>query len=188
MAIVNTYFQKREDHIVTYRCGKHFSQIDYLLIRRKDLWRIKDCKVIPGEEIVRQHRPLVMDLERKVFPERRKIYEPRIRYEMLKDMPTNDKYHQKASTLLGARKLERNVDDDWETLTADIKETAIQILGQTKGGKALNKELWWWDQSVRDFIERKKFYIDGGINLKSRRIINSVYMSGRGRNSLHPIF
>ncbi|XP_065319273.1 uncharacterized protein LOC135927243 [Gordionus sp. m RMFG-2023] len=75
---------------------------------------------------------------------------------MLKDMPTNDKYHQKASTLLGARKLERNVDDDWETLTADIKETAIQILGQTKGGKALNKELRWWNQSVRDFIERKK--------------------------------
>ncbi|XP_065319283.1 craniofacial development protein 2-like [Gordionus sp. m RMFG-2023] len=43
MAIVNTYFQKREDHIVTYRSGKHFSQIDYLLIWRKDLWRIKDC-------------------------------------------------------------------------------------------------------------------------------------------------
>ncbi|XP_065315651.1 uncharacterized protein LOC135924521 [Gordionus sp. m RMFG-2023] len=123
--------------------GKHFSHIDYLLIRRKDLRRIKDCKVIPGEEIARQHRPLVMDLERKGFSERRKVYEPRIKYdEMLKDMPTNNKYHQKASTLLGSRKLENNVDDDWETLTEDIKETAIQILGQTKGGKALNRELW----------------------------------------------
>ncbi|XP_065315107.1 uncharacterized protein LOC135923992 [Gordionus sp. m RMFG-2023] len=71
MEIVNTYFQKRKDHIVTYRSEKHFSQIYYLLIRRKDLWRIKDCKVISVEEIARQHPPLVMDLERKFRKEER---------------------------------------------------------------------------------------------------------------------
>ncbi|XP_065321336.1 uncharacterized protein LOC135928800 [Gordionus sp. m RMFG-2023] len=120
MAIVNTYFQKREDHIVTYRSGKHFSQTDYLLIRRKDLWRIKDCKVISGEEIAKNIVHLSWILKEKGFRKGERFM----------------------NLELGAWKLERNVDENWETLTADIKETAIHILGQTKGGKALNRELF----------------------------------------------
>ena len=36
--------------------------IDYILIRRNNISKVKDCKVIPGESIVTQHRILTMDI------------------------------------------------------------------------------------------------------------------------------
>ncbi|KAK3506526.1 hypothetical protein QTP70_006437 [Hemibagrus guttatus] len=51
MAVVNTYFQKREEHRVTYS-----TQVDYILCRRGNLKEIIDCKVVVGESVARQHR------------------------------------------------------------------------------------------------------------------------------------
>ena len=61
LAIVNTFFNKREDHIITYKSGQRSFTIDYILTRRPNLKSVKDCKVIPGESIAAQHRILVME-------------------------------------------------------------------------------------------------------------------------------
>ncbi|KAK3516091.1 hypothetical protein QTP70_005429 [Hemibagrus guttatus] len=45
MAVVNTYFQKREEHRVTYKSGGRRTQVDYILCRRGNLKEISDCKV-----------------------------------------------------------------------------------------------------------------------------------------------
>lgn len=47
LAIVNTYFRKREKHYVTYKSGRNKSQIDYFMVRRGNAKQCKDCKVIP---------------------------------------------------------------------------------------------------------------------------------------------
>ncbi|KAK3508661.1 hypothetical protein QTP70_003111, partial [Hemibagrus guttatus] len=44
MAVVNTYFQKREEHRVTYKSGGRSTQVDYILCRRDNLKEISDCK------------------------------------------------------------------------------------------------------------------------------------------------
>ena len=36
--------------------------IDYILIRRNNISKVKDCKVIPGESIATQHRIITMDI------------------------------------------------------------------------------------------------------------------------------
>ncbi|KAK3541137.1 hypothetical protein QTP86_015723, partial [Hemibagrus guttatus] len=64
MAVVNTYFQKREEHRVTYKSGGRRTQVDYILCRRGNLKEISDCKVVVGESVARQHR-MVDSIQRK---------------------------------------------------------------------------------------------------------------------------
>jgi len=60
LAIVNTYFGKREEHYVTYKSGRNKSQIDNFMVRRDNAKQCKDCKVNPGESVTTQHRLMVM--------------------------------------------------------------------------------------------------------------------------------
>ena len=43
MALLNTFFKKEENQLMTYRSGGRLSQIDFLAYRRKDISDIKDC-------------------------------------------------------------------------------------------------------------------------------------------------
>ena len=58
--IANTFFRKRQSHLVTFSSGYHSSQIDFVLTRR-DKRTCVDCKVIPGECVVAQHKLVVPD-------------------------------------------------------------------------------------------------------------------------------
>ncbi|MCX8789090.1 exonuclease/endonuclease/phosphatase family protein [Vibrio parahaemolyticus] len=62
LLLANTYFKKREEHLITYKSGSSISQIDFLLTRKSDQKLCKDCKVIPGEHVTTQHRLLVLDI------------------------------------------------------------------------------------------------------------------------------
>ncbi|XP_070026014.1 uncharacterized protein [Nicotiana sylvestris] len=62
LVIVNSSFPKREAHLVTFQNAVAKTQIDYLLPRRCDRGLCKDCKVIPDEILVTQHRLLVIDI------------------------------------------------------------------------------------------------------------------------------
>ena len=42
--VANTGFQKKTQHLVTYKSGLHESQIDFLLTRKRDRRTIMDCK------------------------------------------------------------------------------------------------------------------------------------------------
>ena len=48
MAVLNTYFKKREEHRVTYKSGGRSTQVDYIVCRRAYLKEIGDCEVIAG--------------------------------------------------------------------------------------------------------------------------------------------
>ena len=61
LMIANTFFRKRESHLVTFSSGQHSNQIDFVLARRKDKRACLGCKVIPGECVVSQYKLLVVD-------------------------------------------------------------------------------------------------------------------------------
>ncbi|KAK3523752.1 hypothetical protein QTP70_009235 [Hemibagrus guttatus] len=71
MAVVNTYFQKREEHRVTYKSGGRRTQVDYILCRRGNLKEISDCKVVVGESVARQHRMVVCRMTLMVCKKKR---------------------------------------------------------------------------------------------------------------------
>jgi hypothetical protein len=57
--VVNTLFRKRVSHLVTFSSGQHCSQIDFILTRREDRHACLDCKMIPGDCAVPQHKLVV---------------------------------------------------------------------------------------------------------------------------------
>jgi hypothetical protein len=61
LIIVNTLIRKRVSHLVTFSSGQHCSQIDIILTRREDMHTYLDCKVIPEECVVPQHKLVVAD-------------------------------------------------------------------------------------------------------------------------------
>jgi len=65
LSIVNSYFKKKVDHFVNFNSGNIRTQIDYFLMRAENRRLCKDCKVIPSECLMTQHRLLVRDVESK---------------------------------------------------------------------------------------------------------------------------
>ena len=48
MKVINTYFKKIREHLITYKSDDIETQIDYIMYREKEEIKIKNCKVIPG--------------------------------------------------------------------------------------------------------------------------------------------
>ena len=64
VAIANSYFKKKEEHLVTFKSENIRTQINYFLMR--DSRRLcRDYKVIPSECLMTQHMLLVMDVEKE---------------------------------------------------------------------------------------------------------------------------
>ena len=49
LAIVNTYFKRKNEHWVTYKSRGKSTQVDYVMCRRRNLKEMCDCKVILNE-------------------------------------------------------------------------------------------------------------------------------------------
>ena len=78
LTLVKTLFNKKEEHLITHNTGGNSSQIDFIMTRRADLKEMRDYKVIPGEEVVSQHRLLCAVLRMKEEKHRRRTREKRI--------------------------------------------------------------------------------------------------------------
>jgi hypothetical protein len=61
LMVANVFFRKKKSHLITFSSGQHSSQIDFVLTRREERPNCMDCKVIPSECVVTQHKLLVAD-------------------------------------------------------------------------------------------------------------------------------
>ncbi|KAK3545651.1 hypothetical protein QTP70_009568 [Hemibagrus guttatus] len=155
MAVVNTYFQKREEHRVTYKSGGRRTQVDYILCRRGNLKEISDCKVVVGECVARQHRMVVCRMTLMVCKTKRsKIeIEKKTKWWKLKKEECCEEFRQKLRQALGGQVV---LPDDWETTAEVIRETGSKVLGVSSGRRKEDKETWWWNEEVQDSIQRKR--------------------------------
>ncbi|KAK3506363.1 hypothetical protein QTP70_000997 [Hemibagrus guttatus] len=155
MAVVNTYFQKREEHRVTYKSGGRSTQVDYILCRRGNLKEISDCKVVVGESVARQHRMVVCRMTLMVCKKKRSEIEieKKTKWWKLKKEECCEEFRQKLRQALGGQVL---LPDDWETTAEVIRETGRKVLGVSSGRRKEDKETWWWNEEVQDSIQRKR--------------------------------
>ena len=56
-----TWYRKKK-HIITYSSGGRSSQIDYILVNKKEMKNLKTYKVIPGSDVINQHNLVVLDM------------------------------------------------------------------------------------------------------------------------------
>ncbi|KAK3515912.1 hypothetical protein QTP86_004938, partial [Hemibagrus guttatus] len=155
MGVVNTYFQKREEHRVTYKSGGRRTQVDYILCRRGNLKEISDCKVVVGESVARQHRMVVCRMTLMVCKTKRSKIEreKKTKWWKLKKEECCEEFRKKLRQALGGQVV---LPDDWETTAEVIRETGRKVLGVSSGRRKEDKETWWWNEEVQDSIQRKR--------------------------------
>ena len=146
MAVINTYFMKKDEQRITYKSGEHCTQVDYILYRWCNLKEIEDCKVFAGESVARQHRMVVCKMRKRERPK------PKIKWWKLKENACKEDFRKQAVQKLG----EDNINVLYSTVANVVREAAKTVLGVTSGRRKDDKETWWWNEEVQECIIQKK--------------------------------
>jgi len=140
--VVNSYFKKKEDHLVTFKSGSLKTQIDYFLIRADDQRSCKDCKVIPSEYLGTPHRLLVLDVEFKCSKwKKRRVEDSRVRWLTL--TKENAGLLSEKITEEGAWRRVEDADSMWEVIAECIRRSTMKILGIFRRGGNKMEDAWW---------------------------------------------
>ena len=148
-AIINTFFKKRTSQQVTFTSGGNNTQVDYVLCRRTGLKQVADCKVIPGECVAKQHKPVVCKAKLKEQQRVRRRTEKRTRWWKLEDQSLREDFVEKVK----GRTPDGN--NSWDMISKITREVAKETLGETSGKAKENRETWWWEKEVQEAIASK---------------------------------
>jgi hypothetical protein len=145
--VTNTLFRKRVSHLVTFSNGQHCSQIDFILARREDRHACLDCKPIPEECVVPQHKLVVADFYFWIrFQWSKRVQAPRTKWWKLKE----DTAKTFKEIVLKEDPLHDGGDANsmWMGMATCIRKVASEEFKVTKEGKREAKETWWWNEKV----------------------------------------
>ena len=153
LAILNTYFKKKDEHRVTYKSGGKSTQVDYVMWRRRNLKEMCDCKVILNECVAKQHRMVVCKMALMVKKKKAEKVKPKIRWWKLKEKSYQEAFRQEVTRILGGKD---GLPDEWDKTAEMLRKTAETVLGVTFGKRKGDKETWWWNEEVQKSIKEKK--------------------------------
>ena len=124
---VNTFYKKVSRHRITYQSGTAETQIDYILCLSDDR-NIRDCKVILGEAIKNQHRPVICTTQASKLKAQKKTGTVKIKWWKLNASECRTDFSEKAKEKLERRRLEDRC--DWETIASDMRILGEEVLGE----------------------------------------------------------
>jgi hypothetical protein len=132
LMVANTFFRKKKSYLITFSSDQHSSQIDFVLTRRKEKPNCMDCKVIPDECVVTQHKLLLADFYFQICVRRdRGMKITRMRWWKLKsDVSQVFKNRVIAE---GSWNECEDADNMWKEMTTHIQKVAIEVFGVTRG-------------------------------------------------------
>ena len=121
------------------------------MCRKSDLKSVKDCKVIPGDYVAKQHRPVVAIvswMQKKIssMSTEKKTKWWNLRIEEKKE----------AFYLEMKEHLKKQIEANWSETSKFMRECAERLLGVTSGKVMVEKENWWWNDEVQEAIKWKK--------------------------------
>ena len=153
LAIVNTYFKKKDEHRVTYKSGGKSTQVNYVMCRRKNLKEMCDCKVILNECVAKQHRMVVCKMALMVKKKKAEKVKPKIRWWKLKETSCQEAFRQEVTRILGGKD---GLPDEWDKTAEMLTKTAETVLGVTFGKRKGDRETWKWNEELQESIKEKK--------------------------------
>ena len=157
LAFVGSFFQKRESHKITYRSGPHKTELDLVLIRKEQLWKIKDGKAIAGEHITTQHKPVVFVVRMKRTKPNKIVSRKTIKWWKCRDevatayrQRVEEKYEELGEEV-------DNVEEEWKTYKDAFVGNAEELCGRSTGmgGKARKNQEWWTTEVASAIRENK---------------------------------
>ena len=134
LVVYNTVFTKQEANLVTFVAGPVKSTVDYIIVWQEGKAKVRNVKVISGEECVPKHKLLVMDMWFKARKSWRRKFELTVCDWKLKDENTCEEY-----TCMVRDKVDEatwkglGVNEHWQRIKDLMMETAQDICGMTKG-------------------------------------------------------
>ena len=123
LAIVNTYFKKKDEHRVTYKSGGKSTQVDYVMCRRGNQKEMCDFKVILNKCVAKQHRMVVCKMALKVKKKKAKKVKPKIRWWKLKETSCQEAFRREATRILEGKD---GLPDEWDK-TAEILKKQLKL-------------------------------------------------------------
>nr|GEY72571.1 glyoxalase I, glyoxalase/bleomycin resistance protein/dihydroxybiphenyl dioxygenase [Tanacetum cinerariifolium] len=130
----NSFFKKRDAHLITFKSGGHNIQIDYLLVRKGDLKACKDCRAFPGEAFSSNNRLVALD----AFFERQRH---RREANGVEDLTMSD------------------ADQMWNTIACtmrDITKDALSVASGSATTRTTRRESWWFSEEVQKEVAMKQ--------------------------------
>ncbi|XP_046975612.1 uncharacterized protein LOC124541716 [Vanessa cardui] len=174
LAITNTWFKKKEEHLITYKSGHHATQIDYFLVRRRSLCCVKNCKVLPGEALVTQHRLILMDFKLSVSPKNSRTRPPpKTRWRMLENDECAIRFrNQILEKMIEMSDMKETLANEcWNEMAGYIRKVAKDVFGESKGKGLIDRDTWWWNDEVQNVLKEKK------VAFKEWQIVKNVNAS-----------
>ena len=158
MRLMNTYYKKRENHLVTYNSGGRRSQIDFIMLRKEYTKECKNCKVLPKEAITTQHRVLIAELEVKATRKRRVEGRKMIRWWKLKNDEVREEFRRSVvERMANAHEVTtENVEEWWEETAGLIRSCGEEVCGRSSGKKKPGLESWWWNEETEKAVREKE--------------------------------
>ncbi|PWA71038.1 hypothetical protein CTI12_AA283600 [Artemisia annua] len=162
LVVANSFFKKRDVHIITFQSGGHSTQIDYLLMRRDDLRACKDCRVFPSEACSSQHKLVPLDaLFQRCRHGREATGMRRILWKKLNG-DVVESFRSKVLEGFSARAEDLttyDADQMWNTLACTIRDASKDSLGMTSGSartQSTCRESWWFSEEVQIKVVEKQ--------------------------------
>lgn len=160
MTIMNTFIQKADRHLVTYKSGEHETQIDYLVCDNGLRRSMKDCKVILGESVVSQHRILIGTFRIICKIKHKDTSKPveRIKWHNLRKDQEGQFVKEMKEWLSDLIQFSADLttEEMWNNVQEVCVSKAKNYLGTSKGRLKIGKESWWWNEKVAAAVMKKK--------------------------------
>ena len=157
MVVNNTFFKKRQSHLITYESGPHNTQISYILSRKEHLKMVKDVKVIPSEECVTQHKLLVGSLNLYPSNVQERPFVPKRRVWKLKDPSVSAAFEEEfckyTDEIVNTDECTPN--NLWGVIKSAMLSTTEKVCGWTRKTQ-WKKQTWWWNEAVSKAVKEKK--------------------------------
>ena len=150
LKIFNTFFKKDCQKLITYKSGGSETQIDLILMRKIEGFRVTDCTAIPGESCISQHRLVRICMTVENLKKKKWVGRKRIKFWKLKDEALRSKYEDKFLEKVTVQS------GSWKNFEASLLGAGEETCGITTGKRGRERETWWWNDWVQRKIKEKK--------------------------------
>ena len=155
LVVTNSFFVKRESHLITYMSGTAKTQIDYILVRKRDQKLVKNIKCIAGEECASQHKLLVADLRIIAPKPKQRKFISKCRIWKLRREEVMTRYKVEVSQKFASLPTSESPDVLWDSYKSCLKSAAENVCGMSRNHN-WRKETWWWNDNVDAVIKDKR--------------------------------
>jgi len=145
-----------------YRGRGQKSVIDYFLVRKECMRRVKDVKVVRGAEVGSDHYPVLMKIHLRMVGRQeciRSVRKERIKVEKLRDAQVRRVYQTNMASRCREVKhalQEASVEEVWKVVKEVIVSSAARACGIDKRRNGVKKRMRRWNDEVQFAIRRMK--------------------------------